>query len=116
MPILNKDEDNKDEIFPGVDRYTLLDGTMGAESLSLGDMSVSPGSTVRPHIHPTEEAMVILDGELEAIIGDQVVTVTAGQTVLAPPGVKHGFVNRGKNSARLMAIFPTATIERTYVD
>ena len=43
---------------------------------------------------------VALDGELEAVLGDEVVTVKEGQTVLAPPGVKHGFVNRSGASAR----------------
>ena len=43
-------------------------------------------------------------------------TVKEGQTVLAPPGVKHGFVNRSDASARIMAIFPTSKMERTLVD
>jgi quercetin dioxygenase-like cupin family protein len=45
-----------------------------------------------------------------------VIPVTAGQTVLAPPGVKHGFVNRSGSAARVMAIFPTDKIERTLVE
>ena len=39
-----------------------------------------------------------------------------GQTVLAPAGVIHGFVNRSGAPARLLAIFPTANVERIYVD
>ena len=35
--------------------------------------------------------MVIVEGSLEAILGDQVVTLGEGDTVLAPAGVKHGF-------------------------
>ena len=50
------------------------------------------------------------------MLGDEVVTVKEGQTVLAPPGVKHGFVNRSGASARIMAIFPTSSVERTLVD
>ncbi|MDP7226954.1 MAG: cupin domain-containing protein, partial [SAR202 cluster bacterium] len=63
-----------------------------------------------------EEAMVILEGEIDAILGHDTVTVSAGQTVLAPAGVRHGFVNRSGAPARIMAIFPTADMERTLVD
>ena len=78
--------------------------------------SLADGSTAATHIHPTEEAMVILEGELDAILGDEIIMVKEGQTVLAPAGVKHGFINRSGAEARLMAIFPTARIERTLVD
>ena len=54
----------------------------------------------------SEEAMVIVEGSLEAILGDQVVTLGEGDTVLAPAGVKHGFENRSGATARLLAIFP----------
>jgi quercetin dioxygenase-like cupin family protein len=116
MPILKMTDSYRDHLGPGADRWTLVDGERGAESLSVGDLHLAPDATVRTHTHPTEEAMVILEGELDAILGDEVVKVTAGDTVLAPIGVKHGFLNRSGKPARLMAIFPTATIERTFVD
>lgn len=116
MPILDRSDVQAEELYPGTNRWAIVDGTKGAESLSVGDLTLAPGARVANHIHPTEEAMVILDGELEAVLGDEVVSVKAGQTVLAPPGVKHGFVNRSDGAARLMAIFPTNTIERTIVD
>jgi quercetin dioxygenase-like cupin family protein len=116
MPILNKSSVEQDDIFPGVHRWSIVDGDQGAESLSVGDVVVEPGSVVQTHIHPTEEAMVIIDGELEAVIGDQVISVTEGHTVLAPAGVRHGFTNRSDSQARLLAIFPTAKVERTLVE
>ena len=116
MPILKMTDSDRDNLGPGADRWTLVDGERGADSLSVGDLHLAPDATVRTHTHPTEEAMVILEGELDAILGDEVVKVTAGDTVLAPIGVKHGFLNRSGKPARLMAIFPTATIERTFVD
>ena len=79
-------------------------------------MVVGADGVVPTHIHPTEEAMVMLEGEMDAILGDEVITVREGQTVLAPPGVRHGFVNRSGAPARVLAIFPTAFMERTLVD
>ena len=116
MPILKKKDVKNAPLSPGVDRWEIVNGELGSSSLTVGDLTVNPGSTVPTHVHPTEEAMVILEGELETVLGDANVTVTAGQTVLAPAGVKHGFMNRGSSSARLLAIFPTDKVERTFVD
>ncbi len=115
MPILEPDDSLRTESSPGVGRSRVVDGELGADSLTVADLTLSPASKVPTHIHPTEEAMVILDGELEAMLGDETVTVAPGQTVLAPAGVKHGFVNRTGSNARLMAIFPTDQVERTFV-
>ena len=116
MPVIRKEETTMESLAPGVDRWTVVDGNNGADSLSVGDLTLQAEGAVRTHVHPTEEAMVILEGELDAVLGDEVIKVKAGDTVLAPTGVKHGFINRSGASARLMAIFPTATIERTFVD
>ena len=116
MLIFDKSDSNREEIHPGVERWELVTGERGAESLSVLDLSLAQGSEVPNHIHPTEEAMVILEGELEFTMGDQVAVATAGQTVLAPAGVKHGCVNRSGSPARLIAIFPTVAVERTSVE
>lgn len=116
MPILDRRDVQKEDLSPGVERWAIVNGDRGAESLSVGDVWLAPGGSAPTHFHPTEEAMVILEGELEAILGDDVITVTEGQIVLAPAGVKHGFTNRSGSPARVMAIFPTARMERTLVD
>ena len=82
-------------------------------SLYISHLEIGPGGRVTTHIHPdSEEAMVIVEGSLEAILGDQVVTLGEGDTVLAPAGVKHGFENRSGATARLLAIFPKTQFER----
>ena len=116
MPIINRDDYGSEELAPGVERWALVDGEKGAESTSVGDVVVGAGGAVPTHIHPTEEAMVILEGAMDAVLGDEIIPVSAGQTVLAPPGVRHGFVNRSGAPARVLAIFPTANMQRTLVD
>ena len=116
MPVLDKNDSLKEKLSPGVGRWRLLDSETGAEALTVAEITLAPDSTIRTHIHPTEEAMVILSGELAAVLGDDVITVSEGQTVHAPAGVKHGFFNRSGDSAQLLAIFPTAKMKRTFVD
>ncbi len=117
MPFINRADAKTEEAYPGVPRTALVDTARGAKSLFLGHLDVDPGATIGTHIHPdTEEAMVIVEGELEALLGDETVTVGTGDTVLAPAGVKHGFVNRSGAKASLLAIFPKTEFQRVPVD
>ncbi len=117
MPIIRHRDAPTTEGYPGVDRAILVDDSQGSVSLWVGYLTIGPGARVSTHIHPdTEEAMVIVEGSLEAILGDQVVTLGPGDTVLAPAGVKHGFVNRSSATSRLVAAFPKTRFERVPVD
>lgn len=116
MPFIKRDASKTEEVYPGVPRTQLIDATQ-AKSLALGHLDVDAGATIGTHIHPdTEEAMVIVDGELEAVLGDETTTVGVGDTVLAPAGVKHGFVNRSSAKASLLAIFPKTEYQRVPVE
>jgi quercetin dioxygenase-like cupin family protein len=117
MPVIKRDAATTEDAYPGVPRTALVDAAQGAKSLFLGHLDVIPGATIGTHIHPdTEEAMVIVEGELEALLGDETVTVGTGDTVLAPAGVKHGFVNRSGAKASLLAIFPKTEFQRVPVE
>ncbi len=117
MPILRRANAETSEGYPGVPRATLVGAEQGAQSLWVGHLEIAPGATVTAHIHPdTEEAMVIVEGELEAVLGDEVVTLGPGDTVLAPAGVKHGFVNRSGDKAALLAVFPKTEFQRIPVE
>ena len=117
MPILKRTDAETTEGYPGVPRATLAGAEHGAHSLWVGHLELSPGATVTTHIHPdTEEAMLIVEGELEAVLGDDVVILGPGDTVLAPPGIKHGFVNRSGEKAALLALFPQTEFQRILVE
>ena len=68
MPILYRADAETEEGYPGIPRTILVDASRGAESLWLGHLEIEPGARVTTHIHPdTEEAMVIVEGTLEAL-------------------------------------------------
>ena len=117
MPILYRADAKTEEGYPGIPRTILVDASNGAESLWVGHLEIEPEARVTTHIHPdTEETMVIVEGTLESILGDEVVTVGPGDAVVAPAGIKHGFVNRSSAPARILAIFPKTEFERVLVD
>lgn len=117
MPIIQFKNAPKEEGYPRVERAVLVDSAQGSKSLWVAQLTIPPGASVHAHLHPnTEEAMIIVQVSLEAILGNQVVTLGPGDTVLAPAGIKHGFINRSSATALLLAAFPTTRIERVPAD
>ncbi len=48
-----------------------------------------PGHSVAPHSHEHEQIAMILQGEAEFHIGDEVVRLSEGGIVVIPPNVEH---------------------------
>ena len=117
MPILYRVDAKAEEGYPGIPRTILVDASHGAKSLWVGHLEIAPGAQVTTHIHPdTEEAMGIVEGQLETTLGDEVVNLGPGDTVLAPAGVKHGFINHSGAKAVLLASFPKTSFQRVAAD
>ena len=114
MPILDKTGVSMTEMYTGFKRWSMVDGERGSTQLSVSEVLMEPGSAPPLHAHPTEETILIADGELEAYVGDETCTVTAGQFVLAPPGVKHGFANKTDKPAIIYGIHPTPAVQTTW--
>src|SRR5207244_8079296 len=98
---------------PGLGVSDLGNASHGSRSLTIGELTIAPNTRVPRHIHPnTEEAMIILEGTLEVVLGNQRLTVGPGHVVLAPAGTVHGFLNRTHAPARLLFVFPAQQVER----
>ena len=119
MTILRRADQHKVELFPGVERYTLADAETGAKQLKIGDLFWSPGSSCDCHIHPerdAEETQYIVEGEIEAVYEGQRFVVRAGDAILSPPDVPHGFANKSGATCRMITAFPTTSRSTHAVD
>lgn len=114
MPIIKKqDMQQREGNAPGLEVRDIVDEAQGTTSLKIGELTIPPNTRVPRHIHTnTEEAMVVLEGTLDVVVGRQRMTIGPGHTVLAPAGTVHGFVNRYDEPARLLFIFPTHQPDR----
>jgi mannose-6-phosphate isomerase-like protein (cupin superfamily) len=79
----------------------------GAETrgaFSLMSITVAPrGFAPLPHVHLQEdECFVVLSGELEFLVGDDVQTMGAGGTLHVPRGLLHQFRNPFDAEARMV--------------
>ena len=90
----------------------LLSGEDTGGAYCLLDLKVAPGTGVPRHTHTREdEALFVLSGELEAIVGDEVFTLRAGETLMAPRNIPHQLRNSGAVINHYLIMFSPAGFE-----
>ena len=74
----------------------------------ISDGVIGPGGFIPDHYHLWEDQTFhIIEGQLEAKIGDQTATVGPGDTIHCPRGISHYVKNTGPTEARMISyIFP----------
>jgi quercetin dioxygenase-like cupin family protein len=87
----------------------LLSGEDTGGAYCLLDMRVAPGKGVPRHTHAREdEALFVLSGELEATVGDEIFTLRAGETLVAPRNIPHQLRNAGNVPNHYLIMFSPA--------
>ncbi|MGB3313431.1 MAG: cupin domain-containing protein [Albidovulum sp.] len=75
-----------------------------ASEYVISDGLIGPGGFIPDHFHKWEDQTFhILQGQLEAKIGDEFVTVGPGDTIHCPRGVSHYMKNTGGAEARILS-------------
>jgi quercetin dioxygenase-like cupin family protein len=100
---------------PG-DHYTfLVTGEETGGAYFAMEALVPPGGGPPPHIHTREdETFYVLEGEIEFLLGEELVTAGPGDFVNIPRGLVHRFLNAGTETARLILTFTPAGIEKFF--
>lgn len=91
----------------------LVSASTGAAQLCIFEQWVAPGTGAPTHSHPVEEVLTVREGEAEMWIGEQRLTVTAGQSLIVTAGLKHGFRNSGTATLHLHAVLASPIFEAT---
>lgn len=59
-----------------------------------------PGQRWEDYVHGTDELLLVLEGEMELVIGDRVIRPQIGKEIFIPAGVRHSVRNLGRSQAR----------------
>ena len=86
----------------------------GNASSAVVYFEIEPGHYLGTHTDSAEEIVLLLSGTVEASLGDEHGTLTAGQAVLIPAMIPHGIRNVGKEKARCVGFFASATLVSTF--
>lgn len=96
---------------------TKLTADQSAGALGLTDATVPPGGGPAPHVHPhTDETFYLIDGELEFLQGDRVITIGSGDLVFLPRGTTHRYINVGIQPARLLILYTPGGAEGLFIE
>lgn len=105
-----------EEPYPKAKARQVAGSKLGNVSITISEVTLQPGGRIPLHIHPGhEEAVLVVEGTVDLVLGDETRTVTAGATLVAPQGVKHGIINNSNRPARIMGCFPTVNVTRQFV-
>ena len=85
----------------------LVSAEHGTKALSISELIVQPGSVGQLHTHDADEAVMVMEGSIQFVVGDEVQTVRSGYSMVAPPGTPHKLVNNTWVPARMLVTHPT---------
>jgi quercetin dioxygenase-like cupin family protein len=91
---------NSTEVRAGVSR-----SVFSGDGATLAFTTLEPGHTARPHSHPHEQIVYILEGELLFVVGDEEAVVRAGDMLVVPPNVEHWAETLGEDPALDLSVF-----------
>lgn len=102
---------------PG-DHYTfLVTGEETGGAYFAMEALVPPGGGPPPHIHTREdETFYVLEGEIEFLLGEELILAGPGDFVNVPRHTVHRFLNVGAETAKLVLTFTPAGIDRWFAE
>ncbi len=115
MPFITNRQVHAEERYPGVKSKVYIHKDAGAHGIQMGEVYVSPGCQILLHTHNVEEAIILLEGTLETVVGKEKRVIRGGTTLLATAGVPHSLVSNGEKAARFIYAYPSVNVTRTLV-
>jgi len=116
MPIIDHSTQPRVETADFTSERTLVTREHGAISLTIREVVMEPGASSRLCAHPTDTAIMVQDGSIQMVVGEEVQTVRSGYTLLAPPGVPYKLINNTWVAARLLVISPIAEVQTEFLE
>ena len=109
MLILRESEQELVEWRAGVRTRLRAGGSLGTGRLSVLEQWHEPGCGAPTHTHyDAEELVTVLEGVAEFWIEEERATLEAGDTVVVPPFLYHGFRNAGEGKLHVLAVLSAA--------
>lgn len=100
----------------GVEAKPLLLESTGAQSFVSGVSTFPVGAALKSHKHNTEEMVVLLEGEATVEVGTRRYELVPYDTSHIPAGIFHRFINRGVTPMRILWVYGSTHVTRTFAD
>ncbi len=78
---------------------------------------VAPGFNTGDHVHSRiEEIFYVVEGTVQIRVDDRLLQANAGDFILVPPGVAHGFSSAGDKPAKMVLVISPAGVHEKYFE
>lgn len=88
--------------------------TMTASEYTVVYNELAAGDHIGRHRDAVDELLVVLEGTIEASVGEETHSVEAGTLAVIPGATDHEVRNVGSETARLLGIFADAPVDSTF--
>ena len=116
MPIIEHSDIPRPAVVDRRRERVLVSRKQGAASLTIKEVELYPGWEGRLHQHPTDIAIMVMEGAVQIVLDEEVRTVRAGCTLLAPPGAPHKLINHLWVPVRLLVTYPSFQLDTDYLE
>src|ERR1043165_1279232 len=116
MRIVDLNTAPREEWRKGVLTRMRVTAANGGTQLCLFEQWCEVGHGAPTHLHAVEEVLHVLQGEADVWVGERQATLTSGQLMIVPAGVKHGFSNCGTSELHIQSTLAAPVFEAAYDD
>lgn len=100
----------------GIESVRLTPEPLDGQGFVMGVTSFPPGTSIKLHSHNTIEQVTVIEGEgLAELNGEQVPAKPYDTTQIAP-GEFHRFINSGDALMRILWVYGSTNVTRTFAD
>jgi mannose-6-phosphate isomerase-like protein (cupin superfamily) len=78
-------------------------------------VDAAPGNGPKLHSHPYNEIIIVLEGQITAVVGERTVLASSGQIIVVPAHTPHSFVNSGTTRLRQVDIHASPNFVTTWL-
>ena len=114
MKAIAHDEQPPEEWRAGVMTRMRISARVGAAQLCVFEQWVEPEAGAPTHWPPVEEVLTVIAGKAEMWLDEERAVLTAGHSLIIPPGRRHGFRNLGPETLHIEAIVAAPFVEATF--
>lgn len=91
-----------------------LSAANGCDNSAVVYFELEPGKMLGRHTDSAEEILLVLQGTVEATVGEESDTISQGEMAVVPAMVPHSVRNTGSTVARVVGFFSSGTIVATF--
>lgn len=101
---------------PAGEEVATFHGFEHGANVSFFVVAFGRGNGARKHRHPYEETFIILDGEIELIVGGTIRTIGRGKVAVIPAGTWHEFKVISESSVQMINVHPVSRMVTEWAD